>query len=44
MMGCFTLCHKTSVAFNDGDGRLLDLPFANVAEGLTADGGLLGCF
>jgi hypothetical protein len=44
MVSCFTLSHKTSVAFNDGDGRILDLPLANVAEGLTADGSLLGCF
>ena len=44
MMCGFALCYKTTVTVNNRDGRLLDLPFADVAECFTAYGGLLGCF
>jgi hypothetical protein len=44
MVSSLALCHKTAVAVNNRDRRLLDLPFADVAEGFTADGGLLRCF
>lgn len=38
------LCNKTLVTLNDGDQRVLDFPLADVAEGLTTNGSLLGCF
>ena len=44
MVCCFALCHKTAVTLNNRDGRFLDLPFTDVAECFTTDGGLLGCF
>lgn len=43
MMGSLAFCNETLVAVNEGDGGLLHLPFADVTEGLAADGGLLGC-
>lgn len=44
VMGSLALSHETFVALNDGDGRVLDLPFANVTECLAANGGLLSGF
>ena len=37
-----SLCHETLVAFNENVEGILDLPFSDVAEGLTANRSLLG--
>lgn len=42
VVGGFAFGNKSLVAFNDRDRWVLDLPFANVAESLAANGGLLG--
>ena len=42
VVGGFAFSNKSLVAFNDRDRWVLDLPFANVAECLAANGGLLG--
>lgn len=42
MMGSLGLGYEALVSFNDGSFRVLNLPFADVAECFTADGGLLG--
>lgn len=41
MMSSLILCNKTQVALNDRRYRLLNSPFANVAESLPTDGSLL---
>lgn len=47
VVGCLALRDETLVAVNDRDGRIFDIPFADIAEGLTPDGcllrGLGGC-
>lgn len=42
VVGCLALRDETLVTFDDGNGGVFDLPFADVAEGFTADGCLLG--
>lgn len=42
VVGSFGLGHETFVVLDDGVLRVLDLPLADVAEGFTANGGLLG--
>lgn len=42
MMRSFGLCHQTLVALNEGFKRFLDFPFADVAEGFSANRSLLG--
>jgi hypothetical protein len=42
MVGGFAFSNESLVAFNDRDGWVFDLPFANVTESLAANGGLLG--
>lgn len=44
MMGSLALRNEALVAVNDGDRRVLDLPFTDVAEGLATDWRLLRCF
>jgi hypothetical protein len=44
MMGSLVFCHKTQVAFDDRSCRSFDLPFADVAKSLGANGCLLGSF
>ena len=41
VVGSGGLCHEALVAFNDDLGRVLDLPFADVAEGFAANRSLL---
>jgi len=41
MVGCLCFRDDALVTLNDGNGRVLDLPFADVAEGLTANRCLL---
>jgi len=44
MMGSFAFRDETFVTFNDGNGRVFDFPFADIAEGLATNGSLLGSF
>lgn len=44
VMGSLCLSYETLITFDDDDGRFLNLPFADVAEGLATDRGLLGSF
>lgn len=41
VMGSLSLSYETLVTFDDDSGRLLNLPFADVAEGFTANWSLL---
>jgi hypothetical protein len=43
VVSSLAFCHQTTVTVNDRDRRLLDLPFADVAKGFTADRSLLSC-
>lgn len=43
VMGGLALGYETLVALNEGAGRVLDRPFADIAERLAAYGGLLRC-
>ena len=42
MVGSLRLCDEALVTLDNRDDGLLDLPLADVAKRLTADGGLLG--
>jgi hypothetical protein len=42
MVSSLALGHETEVVLDNRDERVLDFPFADVTEGLAADGGLLG--
>jgi hypothetical protein len=43
MVGSFALGNETRDAFNSGEGRVFYLPLDDLAEGLAANGRLLGC-
>lgn len=42
VVGSLALRYETLVAVDDRNGGVLDLPFADIAEGFAADRGLLG--
>jgi hypothetical protein len=44
VVGGLALGDQTLVTLSDGDQGVLNLPLADVAEGLTTDGSLLGSF
>ena len=44
MVGSLALSNKALIALQDRNQRVFDLPLADVAEGLTANGSLLGSF
>ena len=42
MVGSFAFCNEALITLNNGNGRILYLPFSDVAEGFATYGCLLG--